>query len=104
MHLIAVLQPIGAAGHHASCAAHQSWERRRQFDGTGRSSRLRMRGLVALHLRDDLSAPLIVGRQAIQVTGQMTFDLTLSLGHEAKAEFIAQSRRGGSDRKRTQVP
>ncbi len=55
--------------------------KRRRASRLGRRA---MRDLVVAHRLDDRAAARIVGRQARQMLIEMTFDLSLGLGDEAR--------------------
>ena len=78
--------------------------RERQLTRAEVASRLPVPALVVAHLRDDLAAAPVIGRQAFEVALEMALDLRLGLGEEAEAPAIARDARGEAPGERARVP
>ena len=91
-------------GHDARRQAHHCAHRLGHGRSTQRLSAIGMPGLVALHLLDDCPRTDISHRQSLEVTREVTLDLTLRLDHETERVTITETPSHRTEQQRATVP
>ena len=90
--------------HDRGRSPHQFAYGARQGRGAGTLRLLTMPDFVVAHGLDNGPASKIFGRQLIEVTLEMTFDLALSLGDEAQAGAVPEQCGERADAEGSRIP
>ena len=91
-------------GHDARRQTHHCAHRLGHGRSTQRLSAIGMPGLVTLHLLDDCPRTDISHRQSLEVTREVTLDLTLGLDHETERVTITETPSHRTEQQRATVP
>ena len=76
--------------HHPGCLPHEFADRARQVRTAGVPRVLAMADFIVTHGFDDGAAAQVGIRQQVEMALQMTFYLSLGLGHEPQAGSVAE--------------
>src|SRR5689334_11030410 len=90
--------------HHAGGSPHEFAYRARKIRSAGAFRLPAMSDFVVAHGLDDCPAALILGRQPLEMTLQMSFDLALGLRDEAETRLVTEQGRDGADAERSGIP
>src|SRR6516164_9797240 len=96
--------PVGAARHDASGAAHQRAYRSRWPCAAGCCGGRTMRDLLGSHGFKYGTAACIARWKSLEMLIEVTFDLSLRLGDEPEAGTVAEQSGAGADEEGARVP
>src|SRR5678815_436674 len=98
------LEPVSHGSHDPGSQTHRAPHGTRQLGRTQSQRRVAMPRFVRPHRLDERASTGIPGRKALEVPGEMLFDLPFGFREESQVPAIAVRSGDGADGERAGVP